>query len=675
MEYFKSNHINNINYGYYAGNDKITSKEHSNNMKFSQNLRNSSNNLIISQESNKLERFSKILQKYKVKNTNYNKEINEYISQEKKKIIIKGINKQSNKNNIKLPLISNISTFKKKIVNNENIKNDSVTPLETQKNQSLSKQIKDANENLTNLQSKLHRLKLSQKLESRSQTPIKERINLSNEKSITFRSKSPIAEKIKIVKQPIYKYFIGKDNNGILVKNHFLNKENWEETVHKDSNYINFHWEDVSQKINFRKLEENYNMNKLVNHFEGHSCLSNKMNLFTNVLKYCEKNELNVFTFMPFTVVLTHNSHAYHDQLKSLQYIYENINSFISKTTNDNPPRYRLYTQLFSIGFKYDMIGSKTEIKIPASHFQSKNYWLVKAVNLNRGRGIKICDNYTTILNCVKKFNSGICLNFKESEQYDTDIYNKELEENAKSSPKSKLYKSQTTIIQKYIENPFLFNGRKFDIRLWVLVTNQLEVYLFKEGHLKLSSEAYDINNVNSYVHLTNFSVQKYNPAFSQQEIGNELSFQAFQTYLDENYSILNYSVKDNLITEIKKIIRITMKAVKNKLSLRNKNSCYEIFGYDFILDCNLTPFLLEVNTNPGFEESSPICDELVPRMIEDSLKLTVDRIFNDGDNTTKAMKEIIKESDCNIISRQPARNKVKGYSDYTVMYDSICNL
>ena len=41
-----------------------------------------------------------------------------------------------------------------------------------------------------------------------------------------------------------------------------------------------------------------------------------------------------------------------------------------------------------------------------------------------------------------------------------------------------------------------------------------------------------------------------------------------------------------------------------------------------------MKPWLIEVNTNPCLEESSTLLKVLIPRMIDDALKLTVDVIF-----------------------------------------------
>ena len=52
------------------------------------------------------------------------------------------------------------------------------------------------------------------------------------------------------------------------------------------------------------------------------------------------------------------------------------------------------------------------------------------------------------------------------------------------------------------------------------------------------------------------------------------------------------------------------------------------MFGLDYILDADLTVWLIEANTNPCLEESSKLLEVLLPRMIDDMFKLTIDKIF-----------------------------------------------
>jgi len=70
-------------------------------------------------------------------------------------------------------------------------------------------------------------------------------------------------------------------------------------------------------------------------------------------------------------------------------------------------------------------------------------------------------------------------------------------------------------VISKYIEKPLLIGGKKFDLRLYVLVTSfrPLKVYLYKLGFCRFCTAKYDSNVqelANLYVHLTNVSVQKH---------------------------------------------------------------------------------------------------------------------------------------------------------------------
>lgn len=69
--------------------------------------------------------------------------------------------------------------------------------------------------------------------------------------------------------------------------------------------------------------------------------------------------------------------------------------------------------------------------------------------------------------------------------------------------------KSEVFVIQKYIERPLLIDERKFDIRLWVLISFDNRCYLFQEGYVRTSSYKFTLDTINQpMVHLTNNAIQ-----------------------------------------------------------------------------------------------------------------------------------------------------------------------
>ena len=72
---------------------------------------------------------------------------------------------------------------------------------------------------------------------------------------------------------------------------------------------------------------------------------------------------------------------------------------------------------------------------------------------------------------------------------------------------------NESLVISRYIDNPLLINGLKFDLRLYVLVTNfdPLKIYVYNEGLVRFASEPYNLSNIkqNVFAHLTNYSINK----------------------------------------------------------------------------------------------------------------------------------------------------------------------
>ena len=78
----------------------------------------------------------------------------------------------------------------------------------------------------------------------------------------------------------------------------------------------------------------------------------------------------------------------------------------------------------------------------------------------------------------------------------------------------------------------------------------------------------------------------------------------------------INFSVYNDLVPKIKDRMKMTMKSVRRKINRNGRVHCFELFGYDFMIDEDLKVWLIEVNTNPCLEESSPILEEILPRML-----------------------------------------------------------
>jgi len=126
--------------------------------------------------------------------------------------------------------------------------------------------------------------------------------------------------------------------------------------------------------------------------------------------------------------------------------------------------------------------------------------WIVKpGERSNRGKGIDICEDLSQINQIIS------------------------------SRSMHKNGKIKTYILQSYIENPLLYNKRKFDIRCYVLMTNfnkNLKAYWYKEGYIRTSSKDFSLKNLNNkLIHLTNDAIQKKSDDYGKYEPSNKVLY------------------------------------------------------------------------------------------------------------------------------------------------------
>ncbi|XP_046728794.1 probable tubulin polyglutamylase TTLL1 isoform X1 [Silurus meridionalis] len=176
-------------------------------------------------------------------------------------------------------------------------------------------------------------------------------------------------------------------------------------------------------------------------------------------------------------------------------------------------------------------------------------------------------------------------------------------------------------VISLYIDNPLLIGGKKFDLRLYVLVTTYrpLKCYMYELGFCRFCTVKYTPSTSeldNMFVHLTNVAIQKhgddYNPVH-----GGKWTVSNLRLYLE---STRGKEVTNHLFDQIHWIVVQSLKAVAPVMI--NDKHCFECYGYDIIIDDKLKPWLIEVNASPSLTSSTANDRILKYNLINDTLNI-----------------------------------------------------
>ena len=226
--------------------------------------------------------------------------------------------------------------------------------------------------------------------------------------------------------ESLYTYIVRPENCGYLIKNCFKHRKNWKEIEDLESKDFNFKWQQTTRGIDYNHLSLTENKKQMVNHFEFLGVISNKANLFINMMQYAESKEQNIFKYLPFTVLFDYNKVNFFNKLVSFEHLFKNIEDYIVSyyevdERNYKKDKNRIYGYFFPF---IDKIGNKTVINIPDTHFVKNkikiiddsnnsenkvpkiknNFWIIKAPDLNRGMCIKIVNNMMLIKRIIREY-------------------------------------------------------------------------------------------------------------------------------------------------------------------------------------------------------------------------------------------------------------------------------
>jgi D-alanine-D-alanine ligase-like ATP-grasp enzyme len=83
------------------------------------------------------------------------------------------------------------------------------------------------------------------------------------------------------------------------------------------------------------------------------------------------------------------------------------------------------------------------------------------------------------------------------------------------------------------------------------------------------------------------------------------MSYKRLQELLNLEQPDCGRDIYADIVPVMKSLILKSFYAVRKTLDPHRRKYCFEMFGYDFILDEDFNTWLIEVNTNPCLEESS----------------------------------------------------------------------
>ena len=181
--------------------------------------------------------------------------------------------------------------------------------------------------------------------------------------------------------------------------------------------------------------------------------------------------------------------------------------------------------------------------------------------------------------------------------------------------------------------NPLLINGHKFDLRIYVVVTSYepLRVYVYKEGLARFASETYSnkFNKKNKYQHLTNYSINKKNQSYmqnkdvEQDDFGFKWSLTAFCNHLEQvgiDMDLLWSRIYDVILKTLACGDSYVINSMKKRQLYRL--NCFEVFGFDILVDSDLKPWLIEVNLSPSLSPDSPLDMTIKTNLLVDTFNL-----------------------------------------------------
>lgn len=297
--------------------------------------------------------------------------------------------------------------------------------------------------------------------------------------------------------------------------------------------------------------------------------------------------------------------------------------------------------------FKYDSNGiyfliDNSDIMVSKSMLakEIKNEYLADTENLIPKTWIVENNEETNKL--IEQFNPDKSYILKKNIQRQTDIkISRNLKEIINLINTDKDNNFPYVVVQELLQNPYLIDGRKINLRVYVLLVkfdDEYRIYVYGDGFMYYTAERYksDSDDIKSNITTGYIDREVYEK--------NPLTLKDLKLYLDsesrplsekeiklKRYYLLSQYLFDNIHNLIKDVFYI----FRNKIGVKEKlkqNKKFQLYGIDIAVNDDLSVKLMEINKGPDLGAKDKRDSELKLNLVRDTFK-TVNLIDNDSKN------------------------------------------
>ncbi|PAA59372.1 hypothetical protein BOX15_Mlig023574g1 [Macrostomum lignano] len=327
-------------------------------------------------------------------------------------------------------------------------------------------------------------------------------------------------------------------------------------------------------------------------------------------------------------------------------------------------------SQVYSLGREAALVAS-WGILTPGT---STACYIVKPTNGLKGRGIRLYrpPKSHQVDEAAKRLTANDFSNFM-------------LAEYGESQLRSSFY-----IVQRYIERPLLIDGRKFDLRVYLLLVPNMACSIgcdsnpgrrgfyafYHPGFVRLSGRQYNRVSVDMSVHLTNSCVQQQEQTVlgqSRRKVEPKLGDNSWTP--DRVNQYFNQRFLDGLDgipchdwfrltaqADMQGILAYIVARFSHQLTNSQQRSynAFKLLGCDFLIDANLRVWLLELNSLPSLRLVNTCHRAVKSPMQREALALSIEVVHRSANGLPVTSHSLAMRQNFRLISSASGSGRIQ---------------